>query len=147
MGSVLSNVCQCKVFGEQKVVKKPLDGADKDKQRRARFQTENSGWMKELGPLWFDSDLLLSFYANYESEQDKLSAVWRRIQVDDLQNSEYQKIYNKALNQKWKYLIRKGVSYNKIRPLILDFFKRKYSENEMEYEINFEKVFGKKEAP
>jgi len=40
-------------------------------------------------------------------------------------------------------LIRKGVTFWKVRPLILDLFKRKYENNDLEYEIASKNKFGK----
>jgi len=104
------------------------------------FFDDNIWWRKQ-SPVYIVPEKFIYLYKNYTEDQVALDNLWRRVNLDNLMKRDFKRIKNEALVYEWKYIIRKGVPFSKLRIVILEMFKRTYENNELDYESSLKVIF------
>ncbi|EGR28462.1 Ras family protein, putative [Ichthyophthirius multifiliis] len=103
----------------------------------------DEAWFAKDETVLFIPEKFIFLYNNYEEDNVQMEKTWKQI---DLRSNIKHGVLERddkteVLAPKWKYLIRKGVPMQIMKQIILDIYKRTFTDNEMEYQIALKIVF------
>ncbi|EAR99604.3 rab-GTPase-TBC domain protein (macronuclear) [Tetrahymena thermophila SB210] len=107
------------------------------------FFNQQQWYIKEDNKLLFNPDKFIFLYTGYKKDHDDMSKHWEKLDLrQTIKHGIFQRENNyEVLALKWKYLIRKGVPMNLMRTIILDIYKRTFTDNLQEYTIALNIIF------